>query len=667
MKVRGTHFGVAAAASVAAAVVALGLGTGAADAARTQPCGPTGYRLGLQALTGPAGADLTVRVVRRARRCALPRAVDVTAVVAGHRVRYAHVAASGGLVSVPLGRVARRRSVTATAGFLGLVLRGSTRVLLRPDLVFASVRVAPVVVKGQLFTVSAVVRERNRDVGATAKLTLTNGTTLLASRSVRVPAGGHGALRLAATLETVGPTALTLVIASSPAETRTDNDHANVPLEVVEFAARRAAVVTKTLAGYGSQFNENVYTAISQSAGVTEQNVGDMEAKMRALHPEFSRIFFTPAAFSNPDLMQSFIRTVTLAQSTGTNFDITWQGGRLDVASGTVQKFASVLIDLVKNRGITRFRWLTLQNEPNTTRMTPAQYATQYRQLDPYVASIRGQVRYMGGDLVNTNQQAWFDYLASHLSDLLDAYSVHIYWDFWDTAKLQRRLAEVRAIVDKLPPAGRKPVYVGEYGVRGLRAFAGAPQTDPGVWTDGTPITQTNVSAFQHAWFDILSAQLGFAGTSKWDSYFGKYDRGTQAYYMIGPPQNGWPLYPVYSVARLLTATAPRGWKVVKVVAVPGTTRLLTAYAGVNGQETVVGLDTAGAQLNGASTTQVSYSIGGLPKAVTMNLVVWNQAGDGLIGAAVPVTTDAFGAATIAVPQNAVFALTTLPAPPAGS
>ena len=34
-------------------------------------------------------------------------------------------------------------------------------------------------------------------------------------------------------------------------------------------------------------------------------NVVDMERKMKALHPEFSRIFFTPLAFGDPDRMQS--------------------------------------------------------------------------------------------------------------------------------------------------------------------------------------------------------------------------------------------------------------------------------------------------------------------------------------------------------------------------
>src|SRR5262249_12093815 len=233
--------------------------------------------------------------------------------------------------------------------------------------------------------------------------------------------------------------------------------------------------------------------------------------------------------------------------STGTTINITWQGGRLDTATGTVQKFAAVLRDLVENRGVTHFRWLTLQNEPNSTKMTLEQYEAQYRQLDPYIMGIRGQVRYMGGDLVRDKQTAWLQYMGAHMSDILDAYSIHVFWDYWDTQKLQDRLTEVRAIVDALPAAQQKPLYVAEYGVRGLRTFNGAAQVDPGVWADGTPISATNVSAFQQAWFDVLSSRLGYVSTSKWDSYFGKYDNGTQAYYMIGSPQSGWPLYPLYN------------------------------------------------------------------------------------------------------------------------
>src|SRR4029453_3850266 len=104
----------------------------------------------------------------------------------------------------------------------------------------------------------------------------------------------------------------------------------HITVDVVEFKARTAAVITPEFAGYGGQFNHHVYAALSRSVGVNDQNVADMEQKMRALHPQFSRIFFTPQAFTDPDKMQSFVRAVQFAQSTGTDINITWKGGRLN-------------------------------------------------------------------------------------------------------------------------------------------------------------------------------------------------------------------------------------------------------------------------------------------------------------------------------------------------
>jgi hypothetical protein len=537
----------------------------------------------------------------------------------------------------------------------------------RPDLAVTSAKTNRVSLVGRPFYVTATIIERSRRAAARARLTVTANGVPLATRNVAVRRGRRLVVKLPVALPAAGKTRLvTAVTGTKPVEAAIRNNVRAVTVDVAEFRARWSSVVVPGFGGYGGQFNHHVYSALSRAAGVNDTNVADMEQKMRALHPQFSRIFFTPQAFGDPDKMQSFVRTVVFAQSTGTTINITWQGGTLSVASGTVQKFANVLLDLVRNRGVTNLRWLTLQNEPNRTRMTMQQYETQYRELDPYIQSIRGQVRYMGGDLVRgpdvgaPNQAAWFQYLATRMSDLLDAYSIHVFWDYWDTQKIVDRLKEVRAIVNTLPQQGRKPIYVTEYGVRGMRVFNGAPQVDPGVWQDGSAIGQTNVSAFQQAWFDVLAADLGYVATSKWDSYFGRYDNGTQAYYFIGEPQNGWPLYPLYNFVQLLTTTVKRDWKVVAVDSVPATSRLLAAYLGNNGQQTIVGLDTLGAQLNTVSPTPVSYIIAGLPPSKTLQLAVWNEAGNGLVGPARPVVTDAAGVATITVPQHGVFVLTTL-------
>jgi hypothetical protein len=556
------------------------------------------------------------------------------------------------------------------AGVLALASGEARAAPLRPDLAITSVTTNRVSLVGRPFYVSATVIERSRRVGARARITVTANDIALATKNIVVRPGRRLVVKLPVALAAPEKTRLvTAVTGTKPVEAVISNNVRRATVDVAEFRARWSSVVVPSFGGYGGQFNHHVYSALSRAVGINDTNVVDMEQKMRALHPQFSRIFFTPQAFTDPDKMQSFVRTVLFAQSTGTTINITWQGGTLSVASGTVQKFANVLLDLVRNRGVTNLRWLTLQNEPNRTRMTMQQYETQYRELDAYIQSIRGQVRYMGGDLVRApdggapNQAAWFQYMASRMSDILDAYSIHVFWDYWDTQKLVDRLKEVRAIVNTLPQQARKPIYVTEYGVRGLRVFNGAPQVDPGVWQDGSAIGQTNVSAFQQAWFDVLAANLGYVATSKWDSYFGRYDNGTQAYYFIGDPQNGWPLYPLYNLVQLLTTTVKREWKVAAVDSVPATSRLLGAYLGKNGQQTMVGLDTAGAQLNTASPTPISYSIAGLPPLKTLQLVVWNEAGNGLVGPARSVSTDAAGVASITVPQQGVFVLTTLRLP----
>jgi hypothetical protein len=645
---------------------------GSAAAQATPPCAASAYRLAVQSLTGPPRADLVLRITAKKTGCAVPATLAKVQVsllpykkLRTRKLAFTNIPVLAGTATVKIGVVPRLRLLRATVsiGTTG-ILAAQTRTRIKPDLVLTRAYAAPSVLVARPFFVVAIVQERTRDVGLAATVTVSAAGAPLATKAVKIGPRRRVILQIPVALTALGTSQLTVTVTPAiQVETTLRNNTRSFAVETSEFRVQESATLAQSFAGYGGQFNHHVYAAISRAAGVTDDNVKDMEQKMRDLHPQFSRIFFNNTAFTDPDRMQSFIRTVQLAQSTGATIDVTWQGGTLSVVNGTIPKFAAVLIDLVRNRGISNLRWLTLQNEPNRTKITMAQYEAQYRALDTYIQAIRGQVKYMGGDLVRApdvgapNQQAWFQYMATKMADLLDAYSIHVFWDYWDTQKLVDRLAEVRTIVNALPEAGRKPLYVSEYGIRGLRTFNGAPAGDPGVWEDGTPMARTNVNGFQHAWFDVLAAELGYAGTSKWDSYFGKYDNGTQAYYMIGSPADGWPVYPIYNSLRLLTANVGQGWRTVNVSSVPGTSRLLAAYVGKAGEHTVVGLDTAGAQLNTVSATPVSYTIGGLPQSKSFALTLWNEAGDGLVGPSQPATTDATGVVTISVPQQAVFAL----------
>jgi hypothetical protein len=360
---------------------------------------------------------------------------------------------------------------------------------------------------------------------------------------------------------------------------------------------------------------------------------------------------------------------VELAQAAGAAINVTWQSNaQANPPPATIQStmsgFANVLADLVLNRGITNLRWVTLLNEPNSTGVSLATYEQMYRTLDQYLvaAGVRDRVRFMGGDLVQNRQREYLQYMAANMTDVLDAYSVHIFWDYWDTAKIKQRLDDVRTIDrDELPAAGRKPIYVMEYGVRGIRSPDPGlpPLPEPGVWFDRTPMAQTNISAFQLGWFNLYAARLGYPATSVWDTFNAKYDSGTQDYSLIGPAPDFQPR-PGYYLLRLFTATTEPGWRIVGVDGDAGN-QLLTAYDSVDGMLTVAGLDRDGGQSNDASGGPSSYGVAGLPTLTTFRLLVWNADGAGRVSETQMVTTDALGVARFMVPEHAVWALTTHP------
>lgn len=433
---------------------------------------------------------------------------------------------------------------------------------------------------------------------------------------------------------------------------------ATTTVEVGDFAVDPTSIIAPSLVGYGAQFNHSTF--LNRLNPLMPADGASLQQKVNLLGPRLVRIFFPVQALTDWQRLASFQQVVRMAQAAGSTIEVTWAGGYANIDSN-MSRFASALADLVDS-GVTNIRWVSLLNEPNSEAWDPpvslATYERMYRTLDVALRGqgIRDQVHLMGGDLVQLNQKVWLTYMAQHMADILDAYSIHIYWDYWDTAKLESRLNEVKAIDIATGP---RPIYITEFGVRGIRNAFGLSADQPGIWGDlVTPMAETNVSAFQLAWFNVLASRLGYPATISWDAFNAKYDNGTQDFSCIGPAPD-FQLRPCYWLLRLFTETTEPGWRVLGVPGDSGS-RLVTAYAGPYGQFTVIGLDRAGGQRNDASGPPVSYSIAGLPAQTAFRLVLWNVDGGGGLSNGPPVTTDALGIATFTVPQHAVFALTNL-------
>jgi hypothetical protein len=693
--------------------------TGAARADNSDPCPSSTqapYTMKLKALTGPNGADLTLGI-SAAAGCAVPEVLKKVQLKTfgadgsqtGTR-NLPDVAAPGGVAKdIDLGNVPRGRKIEADVLIQTgtpkrtYEVRGTTQTLLRPDLVILEINPQQALV-GKPVAVKVVIAERNGDVDATAAVSMS--AIPGATEQVRVPAGGQATVTFAdVTFGTPIPVEVTVKVESAePVETDVANNTRTEPIDVTEHQLSVPRnVLFPSLVGYGAQFGMHLYAPVTPwPAGV---GYGNVEDKVRKLEPQLVRIFYNDNWDGNangkfPDWQTnyaSFVKVVRLAQESGATIDITFQNlGNARVApEPAMTKFADVLEELIRQDGLTNVRWAEVGNEPNDPNgtVTLDEYNTLVRALHAQLVArgLREHIHLMGGGLVESvptkSHYIWMKWIAQNMGDVVDAYAEHVYWFYDRPGRLEYRLRDVYNLMkNELPAEQQKPQYMMEFGIRGFNACGTKPAFGNLYYLDGncTEIWRTNIAAFQQLWFNIDSAQLGVAGTSKWDAFWSRYDNSSvtnQLYWMIGPPAEGSPLTPTYyAMSMLFHVTAP-GWQIVRVepwesndstVPAYGGTGLITSddqpekelvgYAGPNGELSIVGLDTNGRALNAVSPDPPpKYSIGGLPPNTGFTLAVWNATGDGANTIAGKITTNAAGVARFEVPLQAAFALTTVP------
>jgi hypothetical protein len=685
------------------------------------------YSMTAGALTGPSKTDVTL-TVQAAPGCDPATTVkhiqiktftadgDVASVLNLHDRE-----AEDGSVEIALRRIPRGVQIEADAQVQTgtpsrtYVVRDITTSLLRPDLVVREVRAPRSALNTSPFVVTAVIEEMNGDVGATAQATLAGALGYLVDPvDVTVAAGESTVVTFAPlTLANPLPTKLKIdVNGALPVEYDSANDARSTTVDVTKNALPTPAhVLFPSLLGYGAQYNNHLYAPITASRMPPEE-YPDVESKVKALQPQLVRIFYNDNWEENQDGMHpewrdnyaSFVKVVELAQESGATIDIGYQNlGNLVsrkppfLITDMMSRFADAIADLVKNHGLTNVRWAEVANEPNAGIVSLDQYKALCQALkDDLVARGLGdQVHIMGGGLLENagnpsrDHYSWMSWIAANMGDLVDGYAEHVYWQYNDSGRLEYRLRDINHVMTQaLPPEQQKPVYMMEYGIRG-DAKCGTKPTFKDLYYGADPncteIWRTNIAGFQQLWFDIDAAQLGVAGTSKWDAYWAVYDRNSlnqQVYWMTGPASENFGLTPTYHAMSLLFHATVPGWRIIQVdpwqdddwklpdseyrkeghSAHDQPEQELVAYAGPNGELTVVGLDTHGKDLNTASTDPpASYSIGGLPPNASFNLALWNATGDGTDSVAGTVTTNDAGVARFEVPLQAAFALTTVP------
>ena len=181
------------------------------------------------------------------------------------------------------------------------------------------------------------------------------------------------------------------------------------------------------------------------------------------------------------------MKVVRLAQEAGAIIDISFQnlGNARFTPGPDMAKFADVLVDLVRNHGLTNVRWAEVGNEPNSgglAAVSLAEYEVLVRTLDEQLRArgLRDHIRLMGPGLIENagvptrTHYVWMQWIAANMGDVLDAWGQHVYWFYNDAGRLEYRLRDIWHLLNEvIPPEQRKPTYMMEYGVRGIATCAG--------------------------------------------------------------------------------------------------------------------------------------------------------------------------------------------------
>ena len=224
------------------------------------------YKLDSTVLTGPAGADLTVRVASEVG-CTAPSELKKLQVktFAGDKLddvrNLKDVALEAGAATIELGQLARGSSVESDAlihtdaSNRTWQARTQTNALLRPDLIVSALRAPAQTLTVRPVDVETEIAELNGDVGATATVTLSWGPSVLGTQRLDVPKGARVSVTFGAVALTA-PAAADLTVRVTevvPGETDATNN----------VAARRSTSPNSSSRGRGSSSTASAGTAHS--------------------------------------------------------------------------------------------------------------------------------------------------------------------------------------------------------------------------------------------------------------------------------------------------------------------------------------------------------------------------------------------------------------------
>ena len=207
-----------------------------------------------------------------------------------------------------------------------------------------------------------------------------------------------------------------------------------------EFVVQRDRVLVGDFGGYGGQLNQHVYAKIS---GPPPRSPSWRRRSSRSGRSSFASSSTRPNGRTRTAWTRSCGRSSSRARGRGDQHHVAGEHVRVrDAEHAAIRRRARCSRAAPRHRAPLGDDVQRAEHD----RRTLAEYEQVYRSLHRLLVErgVRDRIRFMGGDLTRSeqgpSQAEWLRYMASHMGDLLDAWSVHVYWDFWDTDKIDERL-----------------------------------------------------------------------------------------------------------------------------------------------------------------------------------------------------------------------------------
>jgi hypothetical protein len=308
---------------------------------------------------------------------------------------------------------------------------------------------------------------------------------------------------------------------------------------------------------------------------------------------------------------------------------------------------------------------VSAQNEPNRTKLAPAQVVSLFRDLDASLKTTLGParttVKLVAGELTEGDQSAkWINAVVPKLGGVVDAFSFHVYVRPGETAQAyEARLKGLRREVDAAMPRGlaAPELLVTEYGVRGDRP-PGSKGDEPGTVTVGGKkvlLRDSPEGGFREAQALIALTHAGFSGAMRWGGNAGG-PTPWDAWSMTGRPGEGFAKKPAYFATQLFTTAVGQGW-------IPEQPVGAVAQQSIAAYRAPAGGGAAAVVANARATAQ-RLRLAGFPPGAQVQVLVYNAGGSGQLISRLARST-AQGEVTVSVPPHGVTAATTRLEPPA--